>query len=360
MELELFIFFLYFVLIFSIYRKRSDSNKFHLDYFLQHISFFFLLALFYLLLLFFDLGLSTLSFVLGGFVQLLSITLLILHLDSSVKGYKARFKLRHLFPIVFYLFLCTLDFFNIYIFNSPTVKIEFYNLEIINRLSFNNILFFKQFIISYLYIYLFFTYRRNIKKSLTIKKKNIFNNWVNTLVILYFFSFLSTSLLYYDFFDPSSDLLLIKIHKVSVVLNFLYIAFAPSLIYYLPLIKAKNTLQIEDNKLLFDRLKLLFDHQKIFLDNTVSLRSVSLKSDLNEDVIRVLIKNKTDMNFNDFVNSYRVEYAIETMKTDFLKNNLITTLGEKSGFKSNQTFYRAFKKLKAQTPSDYYKMYFKH
>ena len=42
---------------------------------------------------------------------------------------------------------------------------------------------------------------------------------------------------------------------------------------------------------------------------------------------------------------------------NFLDANLMSALGEKSGFKSNHTFYRAFKKRKDYTPSYYYKTY---
>jgi|TARA_B110000240_G_scaffold136775_2_gene151584 YesN/AraC family two-component response regulator len=138
-------------------------------------------------------------------------------------------------------------------------------------------------------------------------------------------------------------------------MNIFYFIATPSALHYLPLIKVDNILYLENENAHFNDLKALFEDDNIFLDKDLSLRSVSLVSGLSEITIRKLIKSSTQLNFNDFVNKYRIDYAITVMKSGFLNVNLITALGEKSGFKSNHTFYRAFKKLKHHTPSNYYK-----
>lgn len=343
----------------SVFKKRADSNKFHLDYFLYHMVVLFLLPIIYLFLIFSDSILNRYYYAIGGAIHILSFIFMILHVESSVKGYKAKIKVHHILPFVIYVFLSTLDFFNIYLFEHATIQSKFYNIELSNKISFNNILLIKQTTSIYLYVYLFYTYTKSIKNSSTVKKKKVYTRWVYSYIAMFLFSILSTSFLFYGFFNSSYDVILQNINKVVAVMNVFYFIATPAVLYYLPLIKLENVLHIENRYLNFDRLKLLFESEKIFLNDRLCLRSVSLMSGLNEITIRTLIKKGTGLNFNDFVNRYRVEYAIEIMKSGFLENHLITALGEKSGFKSNITFYRAFKKQKNQTPSYYYKKEFK-
>ena len=347
--------FIFLIIAITIFNKRSDSNKFHLDYFLYHLGALFLLPITYLFLLFFDTILNKFFFALGGAIHILSFIFMTLHIQSSVKGYRTKIKVHHILPFVIYVFLCILDFFYIYLFKFPTAQTKFYDIEITNQLSFNNILLIKQATSIYLYVYLFRTYRKSIKNSSTVKKKNVYTTWVYSYIILFICSLVSTSSLFFGFFDPSYDGVLTIINKILTIANVFYFAATPSAIQYLPLIRIEGALYTNNNNLSFDRLKSLFESEEIFLDKTLCLRSVSLTSGLGEIDIRTLIKKNTRLSFNDFVNGYRIEYAIEIMKSDFLDANLMSALGEKSGFKSNHTFYRAFKKKKYYTPSIYYK-----
>jgi AraC-like DNA-binding protein len=348
---------IFLIITITIFNKRSDSNKFHLDYFLYHLGVLFLFPITYLLILFFDTILNKYYFALGGAIHILSFILMTLHIQSSVKGYRVKIKAHHILPFVIYVFLCILDFFYIYLFKLPTAQTKFYDIEINNQLSFNNILLIKQVISIYLYAYLFHSYRKSIKNSSTIKKKNVYTTWVYSYIILFICSFVSTSSLFFGFFDTSYDEVLIIINKIITIANIFYFVATPSAIMYLPLIRIEGALCTNNNNLSFDRLKPLFESEEIFLDKTLCLRNVSLTSGLGEITIRTLIKKNTGLSFNDFVNGYRIEYAIEIMKSDFLDANLMSALGEKSGFKSNHTFYRAFKKRKDYTPSYYYKTY---
>ena len=162
---------IFLIIAITIFNKRSDSNKFHLDYFLYHLGALFLLPITYLFLLFFDTILNKFFFALGGAIHILSFIFMTLHIQSSVKGYRTKIKVHHILPFVIYVFLCILDFFYIYLFKFPTAQTKFYDIEITNQLSFNNILLIKQATSIYLYVYLFRTYRKSIKNSSTVKKK---------------------------------------------------------------------------------------------------------------------------------------------------------------------------------------------
>jgi hypothetical protein len=144
--------FIFLIIAITIFNKRSDSNKFHLDYFLCHLFALFLFPVSYLFLSFFDSALNKYYFALGAAVHILALIFMILHVQSSVIGYRAKVKVHHILPFVIFIFLCILDFFHIHIFEFPTAQTKFYDIEITNQLSFNNILFIKQITSIYLSI----------------------------------------------------------------------------------------------------------------------------------------------------------------------------------------------------------------
>ena len=58
-------------------------------------------------------------------------------------------------------------------------------------------------------------------------------------------------------------------------------------------------------------------------------------------------------NFNDFVNSYRVAFLIESMQEGSLKNYTIQALALQAGFANKTSCMNAFKKIHQCTPSQY-------
>ncbi|RIV71334.1 helix-turn-helix transcriptional regulator [Flagellimonas aequoris] len=56
-------------------------------------------------------------------------------------------------------------------------------------------------------------------------------------------------------------------------------------------------------------------------------------------------------NFNNYINSFRVEYAKELFSSDQYKNLSIEGIGMEAGFHSKSTFYAAFKKIEGTTPA---------
>ena len=308
-----------------------------------------------ILLIDFNLDIENIFFDFGLVVHVASLLLIILHVESSVKGYRATILPYSLLILLAFFFFTILQYFELHLISFQTRQLRFYDVKIKDPLHFSNVLLVKQIASFLLSLLLVYTYSKNIKTSTTIKKKTAYSTWIYGYFVMFSLSALSTSLLYYDLLDPSYDELLIKINQVFIVMNVIYFVLFPSIIYYVPLIKKSDLFYAETESLTFTRLNSLFDEQEVFLETDLSLRSVSLKSGLKENAIRSTIKNNTGLNFNDFVNKHRIEYSIALMNTDFLQRNLITSLGLKSGFKSNQTYYRSFKKLMNETPAVYYK-----
>ncbi|TKG96505.1 helix-turn-helix domain-containing protein [Puteibacter caeruleilacunae] len=61
-----------------------------------------------------------------------------------------------------------------------------------------------------------------------------------------------------------------------------------------------------------------------------------------------------NMNFTDFINSYRVDEVKKYLEEDFDENVKISDIAYKCGFNSPSTFFRVFKKFTGVTPQQYY------
>jgi AraC-like DNA-binding protein len=61
------------------------------------------------------------------------------------------------------------------------------------------------------------------------------------------------------------------------------------------------------------------------------------------------------MSFFDYLNKYRVQYAMTLLGTTGQQSSVILNIAFAVGFNSNSAFYAAFKKCVGQTPAQYRK-----
>jgi AraC-like DNA-binding protein len=93
---------------------------------------------------------------------------------------------------------------------------------------------------------------------------------------------------------------------------------------------------------------------RLYLNPELSLVLLSEKTGIAPKQISKTLNQEAGMNFNDFVNTYRVEAFCGELKKP--ENNNLTLLGiaSRCGFNSSATFQRTFKKLKGVTPGAYF------
>lgn len=87
-----------------------------------------------------------------------------------------------------------------------------------------------------------------------------------------------------------------------------------------------------------------------YLDVDLTLHSFSKKMNMSSRLISTCINKKLGHNFNEWVNNFRVEKALEMIKSD--KKNMLSIegIGKDSGFKSRSAMYAAFQKKLGQSP----------
>lgn len=96
-----------------------------------------------------------------------------------------------------------------------------------------------------------------------------------------------------------------------------------------------------------------FDATECYLNPDLTLDNLSAKTKINRSNLSSEINTNRNQNFNDFVNSYRVEKAKILIKDSDYDNYTVDAIGLECGFNSKSTFYSAFKKFTNTTPAAY-------
>lgn len=99
------------------------------------------------------------------------------------------------------------------------------------------------------------------------------------------------------------------------------------------------------------QLTALMETEKPWLDPELTLSQLAEQLGLNASQLSYLVNNGFEQNFNDFVNTYRVEEVKHKLSTPDFQHLSLLGMAFESGFNSKATFNRAFKKLTGQAPS---------
>jgi AraC-like DNA-binding protein len=111
----------------------------------------------------------------------------------------------------------------------------------------------------------------------------------------------------------------------------------------------KNWMQMIDTTML---------QEKLFEDAELSLPDLSKKLNTNVSLLSKIINKGFGLNFNDFVNKYRVEAIIKLLQLGEHKKQTLLSIAYECGFNSKTTFNRAFKKQTNLSPQDFIKQQF--
>ena len=108
---------------------------------------------------------------------------------------------------------------------------------------------------------------------------------------------------------------------------------------------------------LVEDLQHLFETEKTYRQQGLSVDDVVQKLQTNSKYLSNAINQHFHKNFTEFVNTYRVEEAIEILKDQNeggeYAHYTIQAIAEAVGFNGRTAFYAAFKKLVGLTPTEY-------
>jgi len=115
----------------------------------------------------------------------------------------------------------------------------------------------------------------------------------------------------------------------------------------------KSGLNSEDADRYYKLLNSKMNEQKYFLNDKLSLAFLAQEINIHPNYLSQIINQKGQMNFFDFVNSFRIEYFKEKLLDPESNNLTLEALAYDCGFSSKSAFNRTFKKLTGYTPSEY-------
>jgi AraC-like DNA-binding protein len=102
-----------------------------------------------------------------------------------------------------------------------------------------------------------------------------------------------------------------------------------------------------------EKLLQLMQTNKAYEDPELSLAQVAKQLESNPSFISRVVNKGFGINFNDFVNQYRIEAVKEMLNKGEHKRQTLLGIAFECGFNSKATFNRAFKKITGQSPKEW-------
>lgn len=116
--------------------------------------------------------------------------------------------------------------------------------------------------------------------------------------------------------------------------------------------------QIDNEQIDFWKKKILelIEKEEVYLNPNLTLLDVANLLNTNQTLISKMINQGFKMNFNDFINEYRVKNVIQALQQGKYKKHTLLGISLDSGFNSKTSFNRSFKKYIGTSPKDYLSM----
>lgn len=94
---------------------------------------------------------------------------------------------------------------------------------------------------------------------------------------------------------------------------------------------------------------------KYYLNQDLTIYELSKEMNISHRLLSTCINKEIGLNFNEWVNNYRVEAALKLLEDSNNSHYSIEGIGEDSGFKSRSAMYTAFKKKTGHSPGHFRK-----
>ncbi|GAA4274758.1 hypothetical protein GCM10022258_40540 [Aquimarina gracilis] len=112
----------------------------------------------------------------------------------------------------------------------------------------------------------------------------------------------------------------------------------------------KTDKELNERKLIIENF---MNNEKPYLDPDLNLTQLSRMLNIQVQELSETINNGFQKNFNDFINSYRVQAVQNMLNEGKQKKMSLLGIAYECGFNSKATFNRVFRKLTSLSPSQY-------
>jgi AraC-like DNA-binding protein len=199
-------------------------------------------------------------------------------------------------------------------------------------------------------VYLLVTYRYTLRQ-----KKAGLGTAVYDLLRLLFFGLLAIWVVYVlNLFDEFIPYIVGPILYSIVAYVISFVVFRKGYIEQIDQAKYKTTpVTDEQREQIFRKVLKHIVDEKRFQDPGLSLKSLSASLNLSPQIVSQVINLESGKNFNNFVNTYRIDEARHLLELGQFNNHTIAAVACEVGFNSISSFNTAFKKQTGKTPMTY-------
>ena len=271
-----------------------------------------------------------------------------------------RIHLLHLLP-----FLINFIEFLPYYFNTTDFKLSNYN----NLMTHGSVIMPLHYFLKTSSLFAYFVAQLFLFKKYQVKKlqRNKSNQYQVSWFLLYFGSqFILTFTSLFDHFsglhlfgDPYR--FIIKMTAFLLYCIMIGLLFFPSLLYGNTVVEKEIKEKYSHSKLTNTEKETILNElntfmkgeDKPFLSEKIAMAEIAKIIKVSTQQISQVVNEKTNGNFNDFVNSFRIKEAKTMLLSNTYSKLTIDAIAQKSGFRSKSAFYVAFKKHAGNTPKEF-------
>lgn len=113
-------------------------------------------------------------------------------------------------------------------------------------------------------------------------------------------------------------------------------------------------IQAAERAAMAEQLERLMAKDRLYLQPDLNLQELAQHLQINAVQLSSTINQELGQNFNDYINSLRIEEFIRAYTSDVNRRFTLLSIALDSGFNSKATFNRAFKKIKGCSPKEYF------
>jgi AraC-like DNA-binding protein len=112
--------------------------------------------------------------------------------------------------------------------------------------------------------------------------------------------------------------------------------------------------QVEE---IISKLQKSMEIHQPYLINGYTIKDLSNDLDVQTWLLSTVLNKKLKMNFNEYLNKYRIDYCLQMIHSDDYKTKTLEALSMECGFNNRNSFLSAFKHFQHKTPSEYIKYF---
>ncbi|WP_405567299.1 helix-turn-helix domain-containing protein [Polaribacter sp. Asnod6-C07] len=223
--------------------------------------------------------------------------------------------------------------------NNPTTVIIFGSIIIFIYLHFATYIF--------IAIKIVLRLKKQLNNSLQTKSQKAILDWLTFLVIGFVIIWVSYFLNIIEDAVP---------YIIGPIMYSIVIYFLSYKAYLLKITDIDGEVfKVNENAALFKEISDLVITNKMYLKADVSLTTLSKLLGVTTQKTSEIINQYAQKNFNDFINSYRIDVAKNLLNDSKNDNLTIASIAFDAGFSSLSSFNTAFKKFVGVTPSSFRK-----